>query len=371
MSEKKSKAAKAAPADAIRAEIENLTGRKTALEMRKFELESSIVDTRAKRMAALAADGAADLAGFTRTIRDGEDEASVINDAIADLASAIDDAESRLLSAEESATRDASARKVEALASALAGQAECLQAAVDALAKAARSMMDACPADVALPHVSYHGRVDGANTRRPISGPMRPDELVSALIADALDAALPDLFQPVHPVSNWGGYSRALFRMGDPDGLQFGASNFLGEGVPVATALRGILLNRLEAQAAAIRSGDASTDLGKGATPDTLKPKDDTETGDVQLFCTRSFSFLADNGRRQEAPFRWTANVPADYAAEAVARGLAVRMDSIQGRATLAAEEVRRAKDTWSISTPRDPEGVFDLIDAMSEREAA
>ena len=244
---------KASDSAGIEAELKRLENRKSETERRRSEVLQALEEAKVARRSLLDGEPAAIDAASGR-IRSLSAEASDLGELIDELEIAISFASDRLRTATDAEQRRAAANELEKIASAVQAFEADLEKAVSALAKTALAMISAIPVDL--------GVTPGHSARRPENrkeiGMLTGREVISAIVADALAHAAPELFDDFHA----SGYRRALFAITDKTTPAYGASNAPEAPLAASDAIRVLITDRLKARAASILKGEETANLG-------------------------------------------------------------------------------------------------------------
>ena len=337
---------KSDPVDRAKKQIAGIEQALAELRKRQSIVERLVDENKAKLRAFVrdnpAADPPAELRQYVIVSRE---DLEATTDTIVELDEQLGELRAALATEEDRARREVEATELETSANAVDAAAAELRKAVASVAAAAGKMRSALPTNVPIVESRSWARL--RDDEHPNRDFYESNELVSAVVAEALAHASPTLFLRRH--EGMGSGSIALLRMVR-----------LAEAIPghrvetwdcpaIANAAELLLSRRLRKMAEAVRSGDELRHR-----PETSEAGADSPAapfaGDVEIFVGSPFSYIKDaSGRRNLIGARWVHRVPDAVATEAVNRGLALRTDTPEGRAKF--EQERTYRET-SMSTP-------------------
>lgn len=345
------------PVDRARKQIVEVETALAELQKRRHIVEKMVDENKAKLRAFVrdnpTADPPAELRQYVIVSRE---DLEATTDTIAELEQQITELRGSLAAEEDKARREAEAKRLEAAADGVDVAADDLRKATAAVAAAAAKMQRALPKEIALVESRSWARLPG--DRDPHRDAYTAEELVAAVVAEALASVRPSLFVE-RSEPNCG--SVALLRMSN---VAAPVPAYRLDG-PVEPAVENgaelLISRRLRSLAATIRSGG---DLKKRNEPTDAPNPPAPNAGDVEIFVTSPIAYAEDaSGRRRLLGGRWVHRVPDAVAEEAVARGLAHRTDTPEGRATFDKERAYRETSMSSPSSSLCLEDCEDLGD--------
>lgn len=237
----------------IEGELKRLSDRKAEAERRRSEVLQALEEARQARRDVLDADDAA-ISAASGKLKALQVEAADLSELIVDLDAAIDAASERFRQAREHEARNAAASQLESISAKIDSQTAEFEKAVKTLAKVARTMLAAIPVEVGVAPGHSANRPENRKGRGMLSG----SEAVAAVLADALAAELPELFDAYRQ----DGYRRALFCLMDPAAPQPDyRSNLPTKPLPAREVVNALIVDRLTTRAQAIRDGEEASSL--------------------------------------------------------------------------------------------------------------
>jgi len=249
------KTKKSPAVDAVEREIATLTNRLEKLHAARPGIERKAEEARKVQRAALAGADDAAAAKATATVRTLEKELSDTVALIADLEEAIEAAKERLEVERQNAVVADSAARLREIATRAGKHTATLDSALTALAEAAKGLLADLPEDVAIYELqSYHC----PETRK--FGPQHPAKVVSTLIAEGLDALLPEIFDQGREPNR--GYTRSLIRFGNIEANPtFFTPEVMKPAKPLPAAMKALIVEKLKVRADAIEAGEQIPNL--------------------------------------------------------------------------------------------------------------
>lgn len=239
---------------AIKAELKRLADRKAEAERKRSEVLQALEEARQARRDVLDADDAA-IAAASGKLKALQIEAADLAELITDLEAAIDGASERFRHAREHEARQAAAEKLDSVAAKIDGQSSEFEKSVKQLAKVARAMLSAIPDGVGTFPMYSSSRPEDRDERGNFASGR---EAVAAVLADALAAELPELFD--HYREN--GYRRALFCLMDAAAPQPDyRADQPTEPLPAREVVNALIVDRLKTRAQATRDGEEAASL--------------------------------------------------------------------------------------------------------------
>lgn len=354
----------------IEGELKRLADRKTEAERRRSEVLQALEEARQARRDVLDADDAA-ISAASGKLKALQVEAADLAELVTDLEAAIEAASDRFRHAREHEARNAAASQMESVAAKVDGQTAELEKAVKQLAKAARAMLASIP--------------DGVGTFRMYSGDRPEDraergdyasgrEAVAAVLADALAAELPELFDRYRE----NGYRRALLCIMDPQATQPSyRANLPTEPLPAREVLNALIVDRLKVRAQAIRSGEQAASLADVRLRSVEPPRPKS----INLIAVDDVALMVEDGiylpTRKMISAGETHSFLQDHAAKLIKTGAFLRVRTPEADAFILKLETDRANrksvagpTTMTWSDVRDLGDPLGLLTAEAEEAA-
>ena len=315
----------------IEAELTKLAGKLADHQRRRSELLQSAEEARAAYRESLADDDDV-IAAAKAKVDQLEKEADDAGRMIAEYEAAISAAEERFRVASADEQRRAAAAALEATAKKVDALSGDLEKGVAQIAATARKLLAAIPADTGVFSVLPDARPGDRPERRNNFASNR--EAVAAVLAEALLAELPDLFD----FMKVGHYNAlGLLAVGDPEAARIepmGWSQRDAVGLPAGAAIDTLISSRLRDRAGRILEGELDA---AGATIKIEQPARPPEPpNETRIVGLRNFKFLdGEEGYKPRAKIisegasDWVRD---EIARAAIARGWAVPFDSIEGK---------------------------------------
>lgn len=332
--------------------------------VRRGVSEKLLGEYKEKRRAALRDDPENLPAELRHSIDIAERDLIATDEEIADLQESLTELQEGLVAAEEKKAGEKSAATLEAVAGKVDAAAADLEVAMKAVAKAAKALEAALPPTLAVYEQTGHERPKDREER----GPATPREIVSATVAEALIAVVPEVFDQPRAFYGYEQVLRRFFHLSaDRPAYRTDESPQSGDGLPARTAAQKLISDRLRARAAAIRAGEASSMIEdrKPWAPPPVAAEEDS-ISEVSVFVKTSFSYVSnDFGHVELVGNRWTRWVPAPVAEVAIKKGYALSMDTPAGQNAFAAEREYRQNSNVSISSRLTHEDCVPLGDVM------
>lgn len=330
---------KSSDSAAIEAELQRLAGRKAEAERKRSEVLQALEEARQARRDVLDGEQAS-IDGATAKLKALTIEAADLAEMIEDFDAAINAASERFRQAREHEARQTAATQLEAIAAKIDSQTAEFEKAVKTLAKVARTMLAAIPAEVGVAPGHSANRPENRQGRGMLSG----SEAVAAVLADALAAEVPELFDAYRQ----DGYRRALFCLMDPAAPQPDyRSNLQTKPLPAREVVNGLIVDRLKARAQAIRDGEEASNLA-GVELRAVAPK---QPKTVEVMAVEHVNLLIPNGIfspiRRIMTKGQTDSFAPDHVAKLLKTGVFVRADSAE------ADKIRADIEN------RDPKRIF------------
>jgi hypothetical protein len=329
--------------------------------------ERQVDEHRASRRSALLQDPEADIpAAIRRDLEAAQRFVVELRRDRDDLKRGLEEARAALAHERERGERESAASVLETAGTNLDKVAAELHAAMAGVAKSIERLMSAIPADVASYPADHTTRPAG---RR--GGPFAsPSEVTAALVAEALYAAAPDLFDETTDMIQTGfGLAPTHLRrialhridlLSDQPRASFDQSR------PGATAIEAAraISDQWRDRADRIRAGDLIPDVSTVAT-EWPKPEDPGRAN-VEVFATKAFAFVGSpNGNRRLCGDKWVHSVPAAVADVAVAASVALRTDTREGRDAFEARKEYRNRSMTTVESTVRLDDCVDLGDVL------
>ncbi len=314
---------------AIEQELRRLAGRKADAERKRSEVLQALEEARQARRDVLDADDAA-IAAASGKLKALQVETTDLAELITDIDAAIEGASGRFRHAQEHEARSASAAQLDAIAAKIGDQSADFERAVKQLGKAARAMLSAIPAQVGVFPLSKYRRPEDRDERGDMASGR---EAVAAVLADALAAELPELFDKYRDK----GYRRALFCLMDPRAPypDFRADTPT-DPLPAKDVVASLIVDRMKARAGAIRSGEAAASLDDVCLR-VVAPRPQRA---VELIALDNLCLVLENGifppKRQMLTAGTSESFPSNYAAKLVNTGAFVRSGTPEAEVFMA-----------------------------------
>lgn len=345
----------------IEQELKRLGDRKVEAERRRSEVLAAVEDARAARRNLLDGDQAA-IDQASVKLKTLQAEAADLAELLDDLEAAIEAATERFRHARDQEARSIAAAKLETVATAVEGQTAEFEKAVKALVKAARTMIDSIPQEIGIADGHYSSRPESRENR----GMLTREEVVAAVVADALAAELPSFFDRGYGT----GYRRALHCMVDATSPQPSyRSNEQRSPLPAREVVSALITTRLKDRAAKILAGELEPVLND-IRPIVVKPPAPTS---IEIVATADVVFLVPND-----PFKPVRKVMTIGRSEGfvigkaerlIATGHFVKRSTPEGQKFLADLHEKNAK-RHSSRGPIGPDDCIDLGDPLGLLEA-
>lgn len=313
----------------IEAELKRLADRKAETERKRSEVMQALEDARQARRQVLDADDDV-ISAASSKLKALQVNAADLSEMIDDIEAAIEAASERFRSAKDAEAREAAAAQLDIIASKIEGQAADFERAVKQLGKAARAMLSAIPAQVGVFPLSKYRRPEDRDERGDMASGR---EAVAAVLADALAAELPELFDKYRDK----GYRRALFCLMDPRAPypDFRADTPT-DPLPAKDVVASLIVDRMKARAGAIRSGEAAASLDDVCLR-VVAPRPQRA---VELIALDNLCLVLENGifppKRQMLTAGTSESFPSNYAAKLVNTGAFVRSGTPEAEVFMA-----------------------------------
>ena len=334
-------------------------------QRRRAEILQALEDAKEAWRAVLAEDDTI-IAEATANVRRFEEEAAEHARMIEEYESAIAGAEERFRQATDQEQRRASAQKLEKTAEAVDAIAPELEKAVAALSSAVRKLRNVIPADLEIFPGHHLGRMSDKK------GPADRSDAVSAVVAEMLLSAAPELFEQFCD----GGYRIGLFRIMSPEAVQPDYSSREAGIEPLSgrMAVEALISGRLRNRAAQVLAGERPAALND--IKPVVKYEPPPSIPEVAIFPTKSFSYVSSwNGLLTLVGAGWHSWVPGLVAKIAVSRGFALLIESPEGQKAFADAKTARERggSTGSSLSPDQCTPLGDVLGLVAEykREAA
>ena len=334
-------------------------------QRRRAEILQALEDAKEAWRAVLAEDDTI-IAEATANVRRFEEEAAEHARMIEEYESAIAGAEERFRQATDQEQRRASAQKLEKTAEAVDAVAPELEKAMAALSSAVRKLRNVIPADLEIFPGHHLGRMSDKK------GPADRADAVSAVVAEMLLSAAPELFEQFSD----GGYRIGLFRIMSPEAVQPDYSSREAGIEPLSgrMAVEALISGRLRNRAAQVLAGERPAALND--IKPVVKYEPPPSIPEVAIFPTKSFSYVSSwNGLLTLVGAGWHSWVPGPVAKIAVSRGFALLIESPEGQKAFADAKTARERggSTGSSLSPDQCTPLGDVLGLVAEykREAA
>ncbi len=292
-----------------------------------------------------------------------EREAGDLRSVLDDLEAAKAAAESKLAIARETEEREKQAIRLEQTAANVTAPAQ----AIDRLAKQLAIEFEKLQAAIGLDFGAFYFRDYERPAGRLEKGtPASAREVVSAVLANAIQNAIPDAFD------RGQGEGNRLFAVGDVAGVPTLMRVEPGETYSGAETAKAMVTERLRKVAVAVRSGEAPITAGTQA-PWVPEPPRPAPIPEVEMIAIKPFKFVSSNwGVKEMIHTHFKALIPEPVAILAEAQGLAHRIGSAEADALLEElAQYRRHNPAYLFDEPGDFVDFGDPCGFMNEELAA
>lgn len=344
----------------IESELKRLADRKSEADRKRSEVLQALEDARQARRDVLDGEQAS-IDGATAKLKALTIEAADLAEMIEDFDAAINAANERFRQAREHEARQTAAAQLEAIAAKIDAQTAEFEKAVKAIAKAARAMLSAIPDGIGT-FPMYAGDRPGHRQERGNYASGR--EAVSAVVADALAAEIPELFDAYSQV----GFRRALFCPMNQRAIQPSyRANEPTEPLPAREVVNALIVDRLKTRAQAIRSGEEAASLN-----DVRYHVPAPRVKSVDVIATEHVMVVLPDGvlspvRLLTVGQAWS--LTPDQATKLVATGAFIRVGTTEANSFIAKREDTMAK-RMGVGSAVPKEAYRDLGDPLGLRTA-
>ncbi len=351
----------------IEQELKRLGDRKVEAERRRSEVLAAVEDAREARRNLLDGDQAA-IDQASVKLKALQIEAADLAELLDDLEAAIEAASERFRHARDQEARASTTEKLEAVATKVEGQAGQLEAAAKALAKVARLMIDSIPEELGIAPGHAANRPEGRDDPR---GMLNRVEMVGAIVADALAAEMPQIFDAG---SDYLGRTRALHCITEPNAPMPCYSAREVKGPLAAKEIVAVLIvDRLRDRAAKIKAGELEPVLNDirpvSVKPPSVNSVELVATEAVCLFIPNDFEMIEAGSYRKILTEGQFHSFREDHAAKLLKVGRFLKRSSPEGQKFVADLLAKNSTLKRSLHRHGPPEHV-DLGDPLGLVEA-